>query len=79
MFANFLEDLRSITMLSINYLKIANFYSLKLCIKNEFKDHIGTNFDMCVKSKKTYNPTIRFSKYVAILVLLKKVIVLNYN
>jgi len=56
MFANFLEDLRSITMLSINYLKIANFYSLKLCIKNEFMDHIvnhiGTNFDMCVKSKK---------------------------
>ena len=56
MFANFLEDLRSIAMLSINCLKIANFYSLKLCIKNEFMNHmvnhIGINFDMCVKSKK---------------------------
>ena len=51
MFANFLEDLRSIAMLSINCLKIANFYNLKLCIKNEFMNHIvnhiGINFDVC--------------------------------
>ena len=54
MFANFLEDLRSIAMLSINCLKIANFYNLKLCIKNEFMNHIVNHIEilMCVKSKK---------------------------
>ena len=51
MLTKFSEYQRFITMLSINCLKIANFYNLKLCIKNEFMNHIVNhiciNFDVC--------------------------------
>ena len=36
--------------------------------------------DMCFKNiKKTYNSTVRFSKYVIMLIYLVKVVVLDYN
>ena len=45
MLAKILENQRLITMSSINYL-IESFCSLKLCIKNNFIDHIENNIQL---------------------------------
>ena len=71
-------------MSSINFL-IASFCSLKLCIKYKFIDHIINNIRLtqnltCVlKAYRTCNSTVKFSKYVLMLMIFSKVVVLDYN
>ena len=68
MHVKFQEDKRSITISSTN-VKISNFYYLKLYIKNKFIDRMVNNIQFernsiyVIRTKKTYNPTIRFSKF----------------
>ena len=40
---------------------------------------IGTKFDMCIKSLKKCNLIAKFSKYVVMLIFLKKPVALGYN
>ena len=71
-------------MSSINYLNLS-FYSLKLCIKYELINYIVNNIQLtqnltCVlRAERTCNPMIKSSKYVAILMILSKVVTLGYN
>ena len=64
-------------MLLINCL-IISFCNLKLCIKYKLIDHIINNIRLthnltCVlRVQKTYNSTVRFSKYVVMFILFSK-------
>ena len=68
MFAKFQGNQKSIVMSSINCLN-SSFCSLKYCIKDDFKDQMVnyTRFAWklaCIlRTYKTCNPTVGFSKY----------------
>ena len=61
------------------------FCSLKSCIENKFIDHIVNNIQLtqnltCVlRVWRTWNSTVRVSKYVLIFILLSMVVALGYN
>ena len=61
------------------------FYSLKLCIKYNHIDHIvnntvlAQNLTWVLRTQRTYNPTVRFSKYIKMLTILSNVIALGDN
>ena len=68
MFAEFQGNQRLIAMLSINYLN-SSFYSLKSCIKDEFMNQMVNNIQLTwklawmLRTYRTYNSMVRFSKY----------------
>ena len=68
MLAKFQGDLRLIIMSSINYLN-SIFFSLKYCIKDEFMNRMVNYIQLTwkltwkLKTYRTCNSTVRFSKY----------------
>ena len=68
MVAKFQGGQRLIAMLSINFLNLS-FCCLKYCIKDEFIDQMVNNIQLTwklarlLKTYKTCNSTVRFSKY----------------
>ena len=64
MLAKFQDNQRLITMSSINFLN-SSFCSLKLCIKDEVMDQMVNNiqFTWLLRTYRTYNSTLEFSKY----------------
>ena len=72
MLAKFLENQRLIAMSSINYLnykKLAIYRNIWL-IKN---------LKGVLRAKKISNQIAKFSKYIVILMILSKVVILDYN
>ena len=76
MFTNFLENLRLITMSLINYLNF-KFCSLKFCIKK--KVYILNSNNIQLTWNLTYNPIVRFLKYVVILIFLVGIVAISYK
>ena len=68
MFAEFQGNQRLIAMLLINCLN-SSFYSLKSCIKDEFMNQMVNNIQLTwklawmLRTYRTYNLMVRFSKY----------------
>ena len=71
-------------MSSRNFLNF-KFCSLKLCIKYNRIDHIvnntllAQNLTCVLRVQRTCNLTVRFSKYVKMLIILSNVVALGYD
>ena len=49
-------------------------------IKQVYKSSLWHKFDTRIlKTKRTYNPLVRFSKYIVILIFLVEMLIISYN
>ena len=74
MLGKFSKNQKSIILSSIKYVNFSSFYYLKSCVKNKFINQIVNNIirtqnmTYVLKIKRIFNPMIKFSKFVVMLI-----------
>ena len=80
MLGKFSKNQKSIILSSIKYVIFSSFYNLKSCVKNKFINKIVNNIirtqnmTYVLKIKRIFNPMIKFSKFVVMLIFLVQLV-----